>query len=118
MKSDTTNSNRDISRQNKASTVIDASLHLLVAQDLIKEMGKIACDVLEKELELSPPTKRKLEYIAKLATNAEEVVHIASYKDCKSSSYVGRTPQFIKMPFNLTNSTHYPNVCHIIHLEY
>ena len=88
MKSDTKNSNRDINRQNKASTVIDALLHPLVAQYLIKETGKIVCDVLETELELSPPTKCKLEYVAKLATNTEEVVHIASYKHCKSSSYI------------------------------
>ena len=78
--------NRDIQRQNKASSIINATLHIHIAKDLIKESDNLACDILDSESSLSHSTKRKLKYISKLAKTTVEVVEEASSKHCKSSS--------------------------------
>ena len=69
-------------------SVIDASLHLLVAQDLITETSNLASEILNTDASISQRSKRKLAYVTKLATNAVEIVKIGSLKHCKSSSYV------------------------------
>jgi hypothetical protein len=95
MKSNQNDKNRDIQRQNKASTVINASLHLLVAQELIDEHVNLTSDILEEDNKLSAGTKRKLQYATKLGTTTKEVVENAAKKYCKSSSYVKGTAMIL-----------------------
>ena len=85
------NHNRDINRQNKATSVIDASIYSLISQDKLKTLLEICKSVAsDKNNTLSDNSKQQLEYATSaLDTKKEDdSLVISSHNYMKCSTYV------------------------------
>ena len=85
------NHNRDINRQNKATSVIDASIYSLITKDKLNKLLEICNNVSkDKNNTLSKESKRQLEYATSaLDSNKEDDSLVISSKNyMKCSTYV------------------------------
>lgn len=81
--------NRDVIRQNKATSVVAGTIYSYICKDGIKNMAEMSKVVLKEESDnLSEENKKRLEYISEQAKSSVLSLNEASNNYMKCSTYI------------------------------
>ena len=81
--------NRDILRQNKATSVVAGTIYSYICEDGIKNMGKMSDIVLKEDGQhLSIDNKERLQFISDCSKSSIDSLSIASQQYMRCSTYI------------------------------